>query len=127
MRINEIYPDLTDPSLLPPGGSPLWDRTYERWVVEFIAEVSPEVLDRLTGPDGEVHGQPDRVINPFKLTHHLFKWVIGWAFPSGTGPNFSHRLRFLSIQFHYRRAEFEAEAQRYVEQQIAVLRDKHRP
>jgi hypothetical protein len=128
MKVSTVFPDLTPAdirSALPPGGSPAADQEYLSWVAGFIEEVAPAVLDRLTDDaTGEVLGRPDRVINTFKLTQHLFKWILGWEFPSGTGPSFSHRLRFVSVQFKLRGPALMAEADAYVEREVAAIRVK---
>lgn len=126
MKLSEAYPELAQSSSLPPGGRPSWDLEYEWWLQEFLDEWSPRVLDQLTDESGDIPRGADRIVNKFSISGHLFKWILGWEFPSGTGPTFNHRLRFLSVQFRYRRAELVAEAERYAAEKVALFHAKHR-
>lgn len=113
MKFSEAFPDLAPRSDLPPGGSPGGDRTYETWLVKFVATANLSWLD--------LHFPivPDRdLLTVYQLSNHLYKWLIGWSFPDGTGPNYSHRLRFVAVQWLLRPGEVEAEAKRYVAELI---------
>lgn len=125
MKLAAAFPDLEQRSTLPPGGDPRIDKAYSDWLRDFLDVAGPAVLDRLTGPDGEIAPGASKVrqrINSFSVTGHLFKWTLGWEFPSGTGPNFSHRLRFVAVQFHLRRPALVAEAEAYIDRITDELR-----
>jgi hypothetical protein len=126
MKLTEIYPELAQRSVLPPGGSPRWDREYEGWLRDYLADKGPEILDRLTMADGEILRGFDRIVNHYSLNNHFFRHFLGWDFPSGTGPAWLHKLRFLAIQHHHRRSEFVVEADAYVDRKISEFIAKHR-
>lgn len=130
MKVSEIL-DVRPEDIrsdLPPGGSPAVDRAYSEWVAGFLDVVHPRVLDRLTGPHGEILAtatQVERAVNSFSITQHVFKWLIGWKFPDGTGPNYQHRLRFVSVQFKLRPGAIEAEAEAYIDRVTGELRARY--
>lgn len=111
MKISQIY-DLHQKSKLPPGGSPATDDAFMAWARDLCERRNAEWLDRF-----EPHELPKRdLIVVWQLVNHLFKWAIGWPFPSGEGPNQNHRLRFLSSYFRVRPGLFQAEAHRYIDE-----------
>jgi hypothetical protein len=107
-------PDLTQASTLPPGGDPAGDAAFLDWARAFCNEANRRWLDRRTGWGRDLPAKFRELVNPWRLQNHLFKWIVGWEFPSGTGPNQRHRTRFVAIQFVLRREVIEAEAARYV-------------
>ena len=110
MKIGDAY-DLGPQSTLPPGGSPATDDRFMAWARGLCERRNAEWLDRF-----EPHAMPrDDLISAWQLVNHLFKFVIGWPFPSGEGPNRAHRIRFLSSYFGVRPVLFEAEAHRYID------------
>jgi hypothetical protein len=126
MQVSEVFPDLDQRSSLPPGGDPRLDKAYSDWLRDWLDTAEPRALDALTGPDGEVCPGAAKLsarLNPFRVTGHLAKWLIGWEFPSGTGPTFCHRQRFVAVQFHLRRAALVAEADAYLGRIIDELRN----
>jgi hypothetical protein len=99
---------------LPPGGSPRTDAAYERWLAAFVELANDRHVERNVSPTLEITVGKD-LVRTYQLTGHLFKYLNGWAaYPPGTGPTYLHRMRAVSVQFHYRREELVAEAQRYV-------------
>jgi hypothetical protein len=98
---------------LPPGGSPRTDAEYERWLAAFVEQANDRHVEQNISPTGEILVDSD-LVRTYQVTGHLFKYVNGFAkYPPGTGPNYLHRLRHVSVQFHYRREELVAEAERY--------------
>lgn len=126
-----IDPEQAKKSSLPPGGCPAWDDQFLGWVRDFVRQMnyvsilldSPEwmvptsrvVLSRLA----EGHSPPrNGPLTEWRLTCHLYKWLNGPSrYPHGL--TYFHRLRFMAIQFHYRRDEILAEADRYAESVLA--------
>lgn len=112
-----VDPFAVDRPGMPSGGCPAWDREYEGWLRDFMVDQETRYLDRCWPMI------PDRIpFRIYQITNHLFKWCLGRAFPSGEGPNFMHKLRYVAIQFHYRRDEIVAEAERYVAELIEQAR-----
>jgi hypothetical protein len=107
-------PTAAGKSALPPGGDPRMDDAYEAWLRATCDAANTRWLDR------HWPGVPRReLVRTYQITNHLFKWTTGLAYPSGEGPNFQHRIRFVSIQFHYRRAELVAEVESYIARLMA--------
>jgi hypothetical protein len=117
---------------LPPGGCPSWDDSYVAWAKEFVRQWEVcwllqeqpewEGFDLASAFKRCPRNLSLRVescpINPWRLTGHLFKWLNGEIkYPLGI--NYQHRLRFVSIQFHYRPATLIAEAESYVNRLMA--------
>jgi hypothetical protein len=103
---------------LPPGGSPALDAAFLDWSRSTTEAAVLAWLDARTGWGRGLPGGTRHPVNMWQLNNHLLKFLIGWDFPSGTGPSINHRVRFLSVQFHHRRAEVEAEAHRYLAEKV---------
>lgn len=98
-------------SMLPPGGSPMTDQDFMAWLERTCERANRRYLDSF--PHGTL---PDRELaSPWQLLNHLYKWVIGWPFPSGTGPTRAHRIRFLGSYYSVRPTLFRVEAARYLD------------
>lgn len=94
---------------LPPGGDETTDARYMAWLDPFVADANLRHLD-VCFP-----ARPKKYLfNVFRITGHLFKWLVGWEFPEGTGPTYKHRQRFVAIQYFLRPNQIEDEAKRYV-------------
>lgn len=105
-------PLIADRPGMPPGGSPATDDEYEAWLRDFVDEVNERWIERCLR---RYHLLPHRdLLRCWQLSNHLLKWSLGLAWPSGEGPNFSHRLRLVSVQFSLRREALITEASRYV-------------
>jgi hypothetical protein len=115
-RITTSSPAPWGPSpAIPPPSSPAsrTDAEYERWLVAFVEQANDRHVDRNVSPTGEILVGKE-LVRTYQLTAHLFKFLNGWAaYPPGTGPTFLHRLRFVAVQFQFRRDELVAEAERY--------------
>jgi hypothetical protein len=98
---------------LPPGGSPRTDAEYERWLKAFVEQANDRHVDRNISPTGEILVGKE-LVRTYQVTAHLFKYLNGFAkYPPGSGPTYFHRLRFVAVQFQFRREELVAEAERY--------------
>jgi hypothetical protein len=122
---------------LPPGGSPQIDAAYEQWLHPFVARVNKRWLDEHTGWGRNLpkhnfarrnvwHHLVPELVRSYQITGHLFKWLNGAArYPEGLAPNYMHRLRFVAVQFHHRRAELIEESQRYVTELAQQQTERH--
>jgi hypothetical protein len=108
-------------STLPPGGTGWDDSKFYEWACVFAREHNARMLDRLP-PGRWPRSDP---FTHYRLVGHLYKFLIGWEFPSGTGPTYSHRLRFCATQFALRRDLIVAEALRYADEVREEILDKH--
>lgn len=99
-------------SVLPPGGSPVTDQDFMSWVDRVCHLANQRWLDSFD------HGTlpTTNLIETWQLINHLYKWCIGWPFPSGEGPTRAHRIRFLGSYYSVRPTLFRVEAARYIEQ-----------
>ena len=137
MDLSTIFPETypVGPGL-PPGGSPAIDSADEQWLHPFVARVNKRWLEEHTGWSRDLpahnfsrrnvwHNLVPELVRTYQITGHLFKWLNGAArYPEGLAPNYLHRLRFVAVQFHLRRADLVAEAKRYVIQ-LAQQMDRH--
>ena len=100
-------------STLPAGGKPDDDRAFLRWIDRTVPLLNAAALDRL-----HRHGvEPTAdVLRPYQAMNHLYKHFQGIIFPSGVGPTYSHKIRYLAIQYRLRPAEISAELDRYARQ-----------
>jgi hypothetical protein len=96
-------------SAMPPSGEPWDDRRFDSWADDFVRTWNVRILDGLPSDKWPAR-EP---LTYFRLTGHLYKFLVGWQFPDGTGPNYSHRKRFVAIQYKLRPAEVVAEAESY--------------
>jgi hypothetical protein len=121
MKTADVYPDLVRHvsgniparSALPPGGNPVSDAAYTRWLQCFVDAANLRWCDK------HFPSIPDRdIVNTFQLTGHLYHWLIGCKFPPGHGPNYLHRLRFVAVQFKFRPEEIRTESHRYLAELI---------
>lgn len=113
MSLSTKDPSVAD-SPLPPGGDPATDAAFLDWARSFCDQANRRWLDRWTGWGRSLPPKFRELIIPWRLQNHLYKWILGWEFPSKTGPDLKHKTRFVAVQFSYRRPEIEAEAVRYV-------------
>jgi hypothetical protein len=103
---------------LPPGGSPADDAAYLDWARNVTDAAVRAWMDSRSGWGRELPRVGRNPVNMWQLSTHLFKWLIGWNFPSGEGPTNNHRVRMLAVQLKYRRLEMELEAARYLAEKI---------
>jgi hypothetical protein len=96
---------------LPEGGSPDGDRAFLSWIDRYAESANARALDTL-----QARGVTPRadVIRSWQLMGHLFKALTGLTFPPGQGPNWSHRVRFLAVQFRLRPEALTREVADYV-------------
>lgn len=108
----DITPFLHPPaSTLPPGGSPECDNAFRSFLDSLCSRWNAAYVDDHLE---EHHELPDaEPLRRWRLVNHVVKWAIGWQWPDGEGPNNNHRIRFAAVQWRCRRAEVEAEAERY--------------
>jgi hypothetical protein len=100
---------LSQKSMMPPGGHPDDDAALLEWAASYAQQVNTRWLDR-SYPD-----LPDReLVASWQVVFHLYKHLVGWEWPDGTGPSRAHRIRFVAIQFRLRRSELVSEASNYV-------------
>jgi hypothetical protein len=126
MAVIALDPDRVD-SALPPGGKPSWDDAFLEWARGFVLEVNLAAL-LINHPDwfgtdlraalsrrceGLALAIKPAPLNVWQLTGHLYKHLHGNR--PAPALNYAHRLRFIAIQFQYRRAELLAEASAYAE------------
>ncbi len=112
VAIDPFAPEF-DKSDLPPGGNPRDDAAYLDWANYFCARVNARWLDVHSGWGRELPRKGE-LVNRWQLTEHLYKTLIGWKFPDGTGPSRAHRIRFVAVQYKLRPMEVRSEARRYV-------------
>jgi hypothetical protein len=121
-------PEALQPGL-PPGGKPSWDGDYLAWARGYVrqAQICSLLQDDPSWVGFDLLGMLGRnpsyacslsiehpIINVHRLTAHLFKWLNGDSvYPHGI--NYQHRLRYVSIQFHYRPDDLKSESERYVD------------
>lgn len=106
---------------LSPGGSPALDAAYLDWARETTDAAIRAWMDSRSGWGRELPRVGRNPVNMWQLNGHLFKWLLGWEFPSGAGPTNNHRIRFLAVQLKFRRLEMELEAGRYLAEKIDEL------
>jgi hypothetical protein len=106
----EAAPSPGQRSMLPLGGCRQWDDEYERWRDRFVDAANQTWLD--SHRRGELPAK--ELLRTYGLTGHLAKILIGWEFAEGTGPTWSHKLRYVANEFHYRRPELVQAAEDYV-------------
>lgn len=100
---------IPEKSVMPPGGGPAEDAALLDWAAEYASAVNTRWLD-LHFP-GDL---PSRELMPsWQLIYHLYKVLVGWEWPGGTGPSRAHRIRFVAIQFRHRRGEITNLARTY--------------
>jgi hypothetical protein len=109
-------------SKLPPGGSERMDDAFMAWLRSACREHQTRMLDR------HWRDLPPREFLPvWQALGHLFKHLTGLDKAPIEALNYRHRIRYCSIQFHYRSAEIAAELDRYAREQEAAFESRYYP
>jgi hypothetical protein len=95
---------------MPAGGRPDDDRKFLAFIDIYAATANARALDTLARR-GET--PKDDPVRSWALMGHLYKHLSGLVFPAGMGPTWSHRVRYLAIQYRLRPAEVLAELDAY--------------
>jgi hypothetical protein len=99
-------------SVMPPGGHPRDDAALWEWAGAYATSVNTRWLDLHTGRPGiELPGR--ELMTSWQLIFHLYRVLVGWDWPDGTGPSRAHRIRFVAIQLRLRRDEVVGLARQY--------------
>jgi hypothetical protein len=102
---------------LPEGGTPDGDRAFLLWIDRYAESANARALDTLQGRGITPKADP---IRSWQLMNHLYKFMTGLSFPAGQGPNHSHKVRLLAIQFRLRPEALTREVAAYVARLIEI-------